>query len=233
MKRRCGWARDPLDVQHHDEEWGVPQHDDCRLFEFLILEGAQAGLSWLTILRKRDAYRRAFAGFDPEKVARFSNSDVRRLLGDDAIVRNRAKIEAAIVNARACRAVQREYGSFARYLWRFVGGTAVQNAWRSLSEVPSETDVSRALSRDLAKRGFRFVGPTICYAFMQSVGVVNDHVIDCFRWAAVRRLARPSTQDSTSRLPRSPRQFVATRSVKASVSVRRGQGSPTRASHQG
>jgi DNA-3-methyladenine glycosylase I len=205
MRRRCGWARDPLDVQHHDEEWGVPEHDDRRLFEFLILEGSQAGLSWLTILKKRDGYRRAFVGFDPEQVAGFSESDVRRLLGDNGIVRNRAKIEATIGNARGCRAVQREYGSFARYVWRFVGGTPIQNAWTSLSEVPSETDASRALSRDLATRGFRFVGPTICYAFMQSVGMVNDHVVDCFRWAAVRRLAGPSTQDTTSRLPRSPR----------------------------
>ena len=203
MRRRCGWARDPLDVQHHDEEWGVPEHDDRRLFEFLILEGAQAGLSWLTILKKRDGYRRAFVGFDPEQVSGFSESDVRRLLGDDGIVRNRAKIEATIGNARGCRAVQREYGSFARYVWRFVGGMPIQNAWTSLSEVPSETDASRALSRDLATRGFRFVGPTICYAFMQSVGMVNDHVVDCFRWAAVRRLARSSTQDTTSRLPTS------------------------------
>jgi DNA-3-methyladenine glycosylase I len=205
MRRRCGWARDPLDVQHHDEEWGVPEHDDRRLFEFLILEGAQAGLSWLTILKKRDGYRRAFVGFDPEQVAGFSESDVRRLLGDNGIVRNRAKIEATIANARGCCAVQREYGSFARYVWRFVDGTPIQNAWTSLSEVPSETDASRALSGDLATRGFRFVGPTICYAFMQSVGMVNDHVADCFRWAAVRRLAGASTQDATSRLPRSLR----------------------------
>jgi DNA-3-methyladenine glycosylase I len=187
MKRRCGWARDPLDIQHHDEEWGVPEHDDRRLFEFLILEGAQAGLSWLTILRKRGAYRKAFAGFDPETVARFSASDVRRLLRNEGIVRHRAKIEAAIGNARAVRAIQREYGTFATYVWRFVGGTPIQNAWTSLSEVPSATDISRALSRDLVKRGFRFVGPIICYAFMQSVGMVNDHVVDCFRWAAVRR----------------------------------------------
>jgi DNA-3-methyladenine glycosylase I len=220
MRRRCGWARDPLDVEHHDQEWGVPEHDDRRLFEFLILEGAQAGLSWLTILRKREAYRRAFAGFEPGTVARFSESDVRRLLRDDGIVRNRAKIEAAIGNARACRAVQREYGSFDRYVWRFVGGMPIQNAWTSLGEVPSETDVSRALSRDLVKRGFRFVGPTICYAFMQSVGMVNDHVVGCFRRAVVRRLAGPSAPDSTSRLPRSPRQLLATRSVQASVSVR-------------
>jgi DNA-3-methyladenine glycosylase I len=205
MRRRCGWARDPLDVQHHDEEWGVPEDDDRRLFEFLILEGAQAGLSWLTILRKRDAYRKAFAGFDPAKVARFSASDVRRLLGDEGIVRNRAKIEATIGNARAFRAVQREHGSFATYVWQFVGGTPVQNAWTSLSDVPSETDVSRALSRDLVERGFRFVGPTICYAFMQSVGMVNDHVVDCFRWATVRRLARPSTRHRPSRPARATR----------------------------
>jgi DNA-3-methyladenine glycosylase I len=215
MRRRCSWARDPLDIQHHDEEWGVPEYDDLRLFELLILEGAQAGLSWLTILRKRDAYRRAFAGFDPERVARFSESDVRRLLGDDGIVRNRAKIEATIGNARACVAVQRECGSFASYVWRFVGGMPIQNAWTSPREVPSETDVSRALSRDLIKRGFRFVGPTICYAFMQSVGMVNDHVVDCFRSAAVRRLARPSTQERTPRLPRAPRRTRGKRRVKA------------------
>jgi DNA-3-methyladenine glycosylase I len=209
MRHRCGWARDPLDIQHHDEEWGVPEHDDHRLFEFLILEGAQAGLSWLTILKKRDAYCKAFARFDPEKVARFSASDIRRLLRNDGIVRNRAKIEATIANARAFRIVQREHGSFATYVWRFVGGKPVQNAWTSLGRVPSETPVSRTLSADLAKRGFRFVGPTICYAFMQSVGMVNDHVVDCFRWAAVRRLARPSTKDSKSRLLQSARQSVA------------------------
>lgn len=225
MRHRCGWARDPLDVQHHDEEWGVPEHDDHRLFEFLILEGAQAGLSWLTILRKRDAYRKAFAGFDPEKVARFSDSDVRRLLRDDGIVRNRAKIEATLANARAFLAVQREHGSFATYVWRFVGGTPVQNAWTSLGQVPSETHVSRALSRDLVKRSFRFVGPTICYAFMQSVGMVNDHVVDCFRWAAVRRLARPSTMESKSRSPRSARQSVARRGARG---VARSRGAAIR-----
>ena len=199
MKRRCGWARDPLDIQHHDEEWGVPEHDDRRLFEFLILEGAQAGLSWLTILRKREGYRKAFAGFDPGKVARFAASDVRRLLRNNRIVRHRGKIEATIGNARACRAIQREYGSFARYVWRFVGGTPIQNAWVSLSDVPTKTKVSRALSRDLVKRGCRFVGPTICYAFMQSVGMVNDHLVDCFRWTVVRRLARPSQKRSRRR----------------------------------
>jgi DNA-3-methyladenine glycosylase I len=204
MRRRCAWARDPLDVLHHDEEWGVPEHDDRRLFEFLILEGAKAGLSWLTILRKRDAYRRAFAGFDPEQVARFSESDVRRLLGDDGIVRNRAKIEATIGNARGCRAIQGEYGSFARYLWGFVAGTPIQNAWTSLSEVPSEADASRALSRDLAQRRFRFVG----HHLLRVHAVCRNgqrHVVDCFRWAVVNGLARPSTQDTASRLPRSPR----------------------------
>jgi DNA-3-methyladenine glycosylase I len=199
MKRRCGWARDPLDIGHHDEEWGVPEYDDHRLFEFLILEGAQAGLSWLTILRKREGYRRAFAGFDPKKVARFSASDLNRLLGNDGIVRHRGKIEATIGNARAVRAIQREYGSFTSYVWRFVDGTPIQNAWASLREVPTETDVSRALSRDLIKRGCHFVGPVICYAFMQSVGMVNDHVVNCFRWAAVRRLARRRAQEPHTR----------------------------------
>jgi len=190
MRRRCGWAQDPLDIRHHDEEWGVPEHDDRRLFEFLILEGAQAGLSWLTILRKREAYRRVFAGFDPAQVADFSKADVQRLMGDDGIVRNRAKIEAAIANARAFLVIEHECGSFASYVWQFVGGKPIQNTWRGLREIPAETEESRLLSRDLVKRGFRFVGPTICYAFMQSVGMVNDHVVGCFRRAAVRRLGR-------------------------------------------
>jgi DNA-3-methyladenine glycosylase I len=199
-KQRCGWARDPLEVLHHDEEWGVPEHDDRRLFEFLILEGAQAGLCWLTILRKRDGYRRAFAGFDPGKVARFTAAEVRRLLGDESIVRQRAKIEATIGNARAFLAVQREHGTFARYLWSFVDGTPIQNAWTSRRDVPAVTDVSTRLSRDLAKRGFRFVGPTICYAFMQSVGMVNDHVVECFRHSPVRHLGKP--KKSTARAGR-------------------------------
>ena len=190
MRRRCGWAQDPLDIRHHDEEWGVPEHDDRRLFEFLILEGAQAGLSWLTILRKREAYRRVFAGFDPAQVADFSKPDVQRLMGDDGIVRNRAKIEAAIANARAFLVIERECGSFASYVWQFVGGKPIQNTWRGLRVIPAETEESRLLSRDLVKRGFRFVGPTICYAFMQSVGMVNDHVVGCFRRAVVRRLGR-------------------------------------------
>jgi DNA-3-methyladenine glycosylase I len=194
---RCGWARDPLDIVHHDEEWGVPEHDDLRLFEYLILEGAQAGLSWTTILRKRDGYRKAFARFDPVKVARFTGADVRRLLADDGIVRNRAKIEAAIGNARAFLAVQREFGSFDAYLRRLLGDRPVPTTARSHRELPAETESSRALSRDLVKRGFRFVGPTICYAFMQSVGLVNDHVIGCFRRGQVARNA-PGIRRSAS-----------------------------------
>lgn len=188
MKPRCAWARGELDVLYHDEEWGVPLHDDVRLFEFLVLEGAQAGLSWSTILRKREAYRRAFDGFDPARVARYTERKVERLLGDAGIVRNRAKIAAAVGNARAYLAVQREHGSFDAYVWRFVDGRPVQNAWRSVKELPAETETSRALSRDLMKRGFRFVGPTICYAFMQATGMVNDHALGCFRRAELARL---------------------------------------------
>jgi DNA-3-methyladenine glycosylase I len=182
---RCAWARGDLEVRYHDEEWGVPLHDERRLFEFLILEGAQAGLSWSTILRKRDAYRRAFDDFDPARVARYTARTVERLLRDPGIVRNRAKVLAAVANARAFLDVQREHGSFDAYLWHFVGGAPVQNAWASPRQVPAETDVSRALSKDLAKRGFKFVGPTICYALMQAVGLVNDHTTDCFRHRAL------------------------------------------------
>ncbi len=177
-------------IRYHDEEWGVPVHDDRRLFEFLILEGAQAGLSWATILRKRPAYRRAFDGFAPARVARFSASRVQKLLGDEGIVRNRAKIEAAVANARAFLVVQREHGSVDVWIWRFVAGSPRQNAWTSPRQVPAETDAARALSRELKARGFTFVGPTICYAFMQATGMVNDHTTDCFRWREVRRLAR-------------------------------------------
>ena len=189
---RCPWAKDPLDVRYHDEEWGVPVHDDRTLFEFLILEGAQAGLSWSTILKKRDGYRRAFADFDAARVARFAAARVERLLGDPSIVRNRAKVEAAVANARALLAVQREHGSFGAYAWTFVGGRPRQNAWRSSREVPAETVESKTMSRDLMKRGFRFVGPTICYAFMQATGMVNDHILDCFRQAEVQRLVARS-----------------------------------------
>ncbi len=185
--RRCAWARRDLDVRYHDEEWGVPRHDDRALFELLTLEGAQAGLSWSTILAKRPAYRRAFRRFHPGAVARFTARDVRRLLDDAGIVRHRGKIEATIANARAFLAVQDAHGTFDRYVWTFVGGHARQNRWRSARDVPAATDESRALSRDLSQRGFRFVGPTICYAFMQAAGLVNDHTLDCFRHRELRR----------------------------------------------
>jgi len=168
----------------------VPLHHDRRLFELLILEGAQAGLSWSTILKKRPAYRKAFDRFDPARVAQYKASRVRRLMNDAGIVRNRAKIEATIANARAFLAVRREHRTFDRYIWQFVGGRPIQNAWRRLGQAPAETDVSRAMSRDLLRRGFRFVGPTICYAFMQATGMVNDHSRDCFRWREVTRRAK-------------------------------------------
>jgi DNA-3-methyladenine glycosylase I len=176
-------AGDPLYVAYHDEEWGVPVHDDRRLFELLVLEGAQAGLSWTTILRKREGYRRAFAGFEPEAVARFTARDVERLLADPGIVRNRLKVESAVANARAVLAVRDELGSLDAYLWSFVGGAPIVNAWRTLDELPSETSESMAMSRDLKRRGFRFVGPTVCYAFMQAAGLVDDHLVGCFRHA--------------------------------------------------
>lgn len=184
---RCAWAPegDPLYVAYHDEEWGVPSHDDRHLYEMLVLEGAQAGLSWSTILRKREGYRQAFAGFDPEAVARFGAADVERLLGDAGIVRNRLKVESAIANARRVLEVQEADGSLAVYLWSFVGGRPIVNRFRELRELPSETDESRAMSKDLKRRGFRFVGPTVCYAFMQSTGMVNDHVVGCFRYGEV------------------------------------------------
>ena len=188
-KKRCAWARGDLDVAYHDREWGVPIHRDRRLFELLILEGAQAGLSWSTILKKRPAYRKAFDGFDANKIARYSAVRVRRLMNDAGIVRNRAKIAATIANARAFLAVQREHGSFDSYIWQFVDGRPRQNAWRRHGECPAETDTSRAMSRDLLRRGFKFVGPTICYAFMQATGMVNDHLRGCFRWREVRRRA--------------------------------------------
>jgi DNA-3-methyladenine glycosylase I len=179
---RCDWAGDdPLMISYHDEEWGVPVHDDRKLFEFLVLEGAQAGLSWRTILRKRENYRRAFEDFNLVRVAAYGEREVARLLADTGIVRNRRKIAAAVENARLCLEVRVEFGSLDRYLWRFVGGKPIVNRHRSMSELPSETRESRAMSRDLAARGFRFVGPTICYAFMQAVGMVNDHLVRCFR----------------------------------------------------
>lgn len=179
---RCGWvSADPLYQRYHDEEWGVPVRDDRELFEHLVLDGAQAGLSWLTILKKRDNYRRAFARFEPRRMAQFGAADVDRLLADPGIVRNRLKVTAAIDNARAYLEVQRTEGSFERFLWSFTGGETVQNRWRSLREVPVKTAAAEAMSKALKARGFRFVGPTICYAFMQAVGMVNDHVVECFR----------------------------------------------------
>ena len=179
--KRCAWARTPLAVAYHDREWGVPVRNDRKLFEYLILEGAQAGLSWDIILRKRAAYRKAYLGFDPQKVARFDASKKRALLADAGIVRNRAKIEASVVNAKCFLALQEDYGSFARYAWGFVGGKPVVNRRRALRDVPARTEVSDALSKDLKRRGFKFVGSTILYAFMQAVGMVNDHTRDCFR----------------------------------------------------
>jgi DNA-3-methyladenine glycosylase I len=186
-RQRCGWARNELAAAYHDAEWGVPLHDDGRLFEFVVLEGMQAGLSWDTILKKRPAFRAAFAGFDPERVARFGASDVARLMGDAGIIRNRQKIEAAIANARAFLAVQEAFGAFAPYAWRFVDGRPVVNRWRSLREVPATSPVSDAWSRDLRARGFKFAGSTIMYAHMQATGMVNDHLVACFRHRAVGR----------------------------------------------
>ena len=189
--KRCVWVgSDPLYVEYHDTEWGVPLHDDRKLFEFLVLEAAQAGLSWITILRKRANYRAAFADFDAEAVARFNRRSVERLLRDPGIVRNRQKIEAAVANARAFLAVQEEFGSFDRYVWRFVDGKPIQGRWKTTSSVPAKTRESEAMSKDLVQRGFRFVGPTICYAHMQATGMVNDHQLDCFRCAPVRKMAR-------------------------------------------
>ena len=185
VPERCGWVpeSDPLYAAYHDEEWGVPSHDERHLFEMLVLEGAQAGLSWSTILRKREGYREAFAGFDAARVARFDGRDVERLMQNPEIVRNRAKIEATIANARATL----ETDSLDGLLWSFVGGSPRQNSWKTVAEVPAETAESKAMSKELKRRGFRFVGPTICYAFMQAVGMVNDHTTDCFRYAEVRR----------------------------------------------
>lgn len=182
MTRRCEWCGDdPLYVAYHDEEWGVPVHDDRRLFEMLILEGAQAGLSWSTILKKRENYRKAFNHFDARKIAKYDKTKIAKLLADPGIVRNRLKIAATVQNARAFLEVQKEFGSFDRYIWQFVGGKPKQNRWKSLKEIPAKTAESDAMSKDLKKRGFSFVGSTICYAFMQAVGMVNDHITTCFR----------------------------------------------------
>jgi DNA-3-methyladenine glycosylase I len=187
---RCAWAgEDPTYVASHDREWGVPVYDDQRLFEFLVLEGAQAGLSWITILRKRDAYRKAFAHFDPEKVARFNAKKIESLMQDAGIVRNRLKIESAVKNARAFLKVQEELGSFSAYQWAFVDGKPVQNRFESMKQIPARTPLSDAFSKDLKKRGFTFVGSTIVYAHMQAIGMVNDHIDACFRQVPVRKLS--------------------------------------------
>ncbi len=184
---RCTWAANELNIPYHDEEWGVPVHDEHKWFEFLILEGAQAGLSWDTILRKRARYQEVFDGFDPAKVARYGKKKVRELLRDAGIVRNQLKIHAAIGNARAFLEVQKEFGAFDAYIWRFVGGQPKQNAWKTHKHLPAKTPESDALSKDLQKRGFRFVGSTICYALMQGTGMVNDHIVNCFRYRELGR----------------------------------------------
>ena len=191
MKTRCGWAdSDPLYVQYHDKEWGVPVHDDRKLFEMLLLEGAQAGLSWITILRKRENYRKAFGEFDPKKISIFDRKKVKSLLANDGIVRNRLKVEAAIKNAKAFLTIQKEFGTFDSYIWRFVDDKPKENSWKSLSNVPALTAESTTMSNDLRRRGFNFVGPTICYAFMQATGMVNDHIVACFRHDEVKRPAK-------------------------------------------
>jgi len=192
MKKRCQWCgTDAHYIAYHDDEWGVPVHDDRRLFEFLILEGAQAGLSWFTILKKRENYRKAFHGFDCERVARYTEEDITRLLSDSGVVRNRLKIESAIKNARGVIAIQEEYGSLDAYLWRYVDGIPKQNAWKSMAELPAKTELSDMMSKDLKKLGFNFVGSTICYAFMQAIGMVNDHTTDCFRYREINKLRMP------------------------------------------
>jgi DNA-3-methyladenine glycosylase I len=183
--KRCSWATNDLQIEYHDREWGVPVHDDRRLFEFLVLEGAQAGLSWDTILKKRENYRKAFSGFDPRKVARYDRRKLSSLMSNPGIVRNERKIESAVRNARAFLEIQKEYGSFDAYVWEFVGGKPITKGWRSLRQIPAQTREAIALSKDLKRRGFNFVGPTICYAFMQAVGLVNDHTRDCFRYREV------------------------------------------------
>jgi len=180
--KRCAWPHTPLDVEYHDAEWGVPVHDDQVLFEFITLEGAQAGLSWSTILKRRANYRRAFADFDPARVARFTKKRIEKLMSDEGIIRNRLKIESTVVNARAFLRVQKEFGSFDAYVWRFVGGAPIVGGWSPRSQIPARTTESDALAKDLKARGFKFVGSTICYAFMQAVGLVNDHTTDCFRF---------------------------------------------------
>ena len=194
MKKRCEWCgSDPIYVAYHDDEWGVPLHDDRRLFEMLILEGAQAGLSWLTILKKRDGYRKAFHSFDYHKIAEYTQSDVKRLLANAGIVRNRLKVASTIKNARATLGVIEEFGSLDSFLWRYVDGVPIQNAWKSMADLPAKTELSDVMSKDMKQRGFNFVGSTICYAFMQSIGMVNDHTIDCFRYITMQNLSQPKS----------------------------------------
>ena len=187
MKKRCDWGtEDELYIEYHDREWGVPLHDDRRLFEFLILEGNQAGLSWITILKKRENYRLALDGFDARKIARYKDSKIQSLLKDPGIVRNRLKLEATVANAKAFLKAQSEFCSFDKYIWQFVGGKPIRNNWKSVAEIPAKSDESDSMSKDLKKRGFKFVGSTICYAFMQATGMVNDHTIDCFRYREIK-----------------------------------------------
>ena len=191
--KRCEWAnKSELEQSYHDKEWGVAVHEDRRLFEFLILEGAQAGLSWSTILRKREGYRKAFDNFDVQKIARYTEIDEARLLVNAEIIRNQLKIRATITNARAFRQVQEQFGSFDRYIWQFVDGKPIQNAWEKMTDIPASTPESKAMSKDLQKRGFKFVGITICYAFMQAVGMVNDHLTDCFRYGELQNQDEPN-----------------------------------------
>jgi DNA-3-methyladenine glycosylase I len=186
MNIRCAWAgTDPIYLKYHDTEWGIPLHDDRKLFEFLLLDGFQAGLSWITILKKRSNYRKAFDHFEPGKMAAYDLYKVKQLLANKGIIRNRLKIEAAIQNAKSFLAVQKEFGSFDKYIWQFTGSQTIKNAWKTMTEIPAQTKESVAMSNDLKKRGFKFVGPTICYAFMQAAGMVNDHTVDCFRYSQV------------------------------------------------
>jgi DNA-3-methyladenine glycosylase I len=195
MLTRCEWANsDPLLVEYHDREWGVPQHDDQVLLEYLILDGAQAGLSWLTILRKREGYRRAFDDYDVRKIAQYDEAKIAQLLQDPGIIRNRQKVNSAVTNAQAFIKVQEQFGSFEAYLWGFVGHQTQQNSWKAQSEIPAKTPEAEALSKDLLRRGFKFVGPTICYAFMQAAGMVNDHVVHCFRYDQMSQTTPPGSQ---------------------------------------
>ena len=190
MQERCEWAgSDPLYIEYHDKEWGVPVHDDRKIFEMLVLEGAQAGLNWLTVLRKRENYREAFDNFDPKKVAKYDSEKFQKLHATEGIIRNKLKIRSAIQNARAFLGLQKEFGTFDAYIWQFVSGKPIRNSWKSLSELPAQTSESAAMSKDLKRRGFSFVGPTICYAHMQATGMVNDHVVTCFRYKEVERMS--------------------------------------------